>query len=126
MHDLTRTITTLRSDAIELPDLRVVVTPQKSPPIEATLGVTPLVLGSSAECDVVVPDSRVSRRHCQLRFTPRGVSLTDLGSKNGTFLRGKPVERPEPLRDGDEIRIGTATMTLRRFAGDPNETVRNG
>ncbi|AUX22597.1 ATPase AAA [Sorangium cellulosum] len=86
MHDATRTITTLRSDAVEVPDLRIVVTPQKGPPIEAPLGVAPLVLGTSAECDVVIPDARVSRRHCQIRLSPRGIVVTDLGSKNGTFI----------------------------------------
>ncbi|KYF74272.1 AAA family ATPase [Sorangium cellulosum] len=86
MPDATPTVTTLRSDAIELPDLRVIVTPQKSPPLEAILGVDPILLGTSAECDVIIPDARVSRRHCQLRLTPRGVVVTDLGSKNGTFI----------------------------------------
>ena len=42
--------------------------------------------------------------------------LDDLGSKNGTFLHGALVQGAQALRDGDEIRIGTVVMTLRRFA----------
>jgi pSer/pThr/pTyr-binding forkhead associated (FHA) protein len=45
----------------------------------------------------------------------------DLGSKNGTFLRGRPVESVAPLADGDEIRLGSVPLTVRVFA-DPGST----
>ncbi|AUX42680.1 ATPase AAA [Sorangium cellulosum] len=117
MRDDTRTITTLRSDGLEVPDLRVVITPQKSPPIEATLGVAPLVIGTSAECDVVVPDSRVSRRHCQLRLTPRGIVLTDLGSKNGTFVNDVLINEAF-LTPSAIASLGGVSLTV-RVAGAP-------
>ena len=43
--------------------------------------------------------------------------LEDLGSKNGTFLKGEALTRPAALSDGDRLRIGTVEMTVRRYAG---------
>jgi pSer/pThr/pTyr-binding forkhead associated (FHA) protein len=43
--------------------------------------------------------------------------LEDLGSRNGTFLKGEAVTRPRFLGDGDRLRIGTVEMTVRRYAG---------
>jgi transcriptional regulator with PAS, ATPase and Fis domain len=118
MHHAPQTITTIRSDAVELPDVRVVVTPQNGPPIEATLGVAPLVVGTSADCDVVVPDPRVSRRHCELRITPRGVLLTDLGSKNGSFINDVLIHEGF-LSPGAVASLGGASLTV-RVGGAPS------
>ena len=40
-------------------------------------------------------------------------TLEDLGSKNGTFLRGRRISSPRPLSDGDEILLGRVRMTFR-------------
>ena len=45
-----------------------------------------LVVGTSSACDVVVQDATVSSRHCALSVLGDGVSIEDLGSKNGTFV----------------------------------------
>lgn len=55
--------------------------------------------------DLLLPERQVSRRHAKIERTPDGFMLTDLNSKNGTFLNGKPVKRPQLLQDGDEIQI---------------------
>ncbi len=73
------TLTSVRLDVVELPGLRAVVTPPKGKPSSAVLGVAPLVVGTDAECDLVVDDGRVSRKHCQLTWSQRGVVLRDLG-----------------------------------------------
>ena len=39
--------------------------------------------------------------------------LEDLGSKNGTLLRGERITSPRPLADGDEILLGRVHMTFR-------------
>ena len=49
-------------------------------------------------------------------MTGHEVSIEDLGSKNGTFVRGKRIQAPSPLADGDEIRLGSVPMTFRIFA----------
>jgi pSer/pThr/pTyr-binding forkhead associated (FHA) protein len=48
-------------------------------------------------------------------------TVEDLGSKNGTFVRGRPVERATPLADGDEIRLGAVPLKLKVLA-EPGST----
>ena len=43
-------------------------------------------------------------------------SIEDLGSRNGTFVNGKPVRAPVPLHDGDEITVGDVSMRFRADA----------
>jgi predicted component of type VI protein secretion system len=67
-------------------------------------------LGRSRQSDVVLSDPNVSRHHAEIR--PRGGSwvLTDLGSTNGSHLNGRRIDRPEPLRAGDQIELGTSVI----------------
>jgi pSer/pThr/pTyr-binding forkhead associated (FHA) protein len=55
----------------------------------------------------------VSRRHARIVVEGGKASLEDLGSKNGTFLRGERISSPRPLVDGDEILLGQVHMTFR-------------
>jgi Protein of unknown function (DUF3662)/FHA domain len=76
------------------------------------VGSAGATIGRSRECEVVVDDANVSRRHAELR--PRGGAwvLTDLGSTNGTRLDGRRIERPEPLEPGDRIEVGASVITF--------------
>ena len=67
----------------------------------------------------------VSRLHAKIVVSGDDAAIDDLGSKNGTFVRGELVKGTKPLRDGDEIRIGTVVMTLRRFAGASTQSARS-
>jgi DNA-binding winged helix-turn-helix (wHTH) protein len=64
----------------------------------------------------------VSRRHARITVSPTGAILEDLGSKNGTFLRGEPVANSHSLVDGDEIRIGSVVLRFRRASGTQTAT----
>jgi DNA-binding winged helix-turn-helix (wHTH) protein len=75
------------------------------------------ILGREREAAAWIDVHSVSRRHARIVVSGERATLEDLGSKNGTFLRGRPVTKPTPLRDGDAVRIGTVEMTLRRYAG---------
>ncbi len=77
--------------SLRLPSIQIAVTLPDRRVITASLDIRPLVIGTSAECDLPIADPRISRRHCELRITDRGVALRDLGSKNGTLLRGVPI-----------------------------------
>jgi DNA-binding winged helix-turn-helix (wHTH) protein len=63
----------------------------------------------------VVPTDRdtVSRRHARLRITGGQAVLEDLGSRNGTFVRGERLAAPALLQDGDEFRVGSVSITFR-------------
>ena len=55
----------------------------------------------------------VSRRHARIVITSGEARLEDLGSKNGTCLRGKRMEGPERLLDRDPILFGSIEATFR-------------
>jgi DNA-binding CsgD family transcriptional regulator len=75
------------------------------------------VLGRSAECDYVVSDASVSRRHAELRVAESGVSVTDLGSRNGTFVNDARVNA-SGLEPGQRLRLGAATFLLTQTQTD--------
>ena len=83
------------------------------------------ILGRDRDAVVWVDVYSVSRQHARITVSGEEATLEDLGSKNGTFLRGKEVNGPQPVRDGDEIRIGTVTLTLRRFTGVSTQTAHS-
>jgi hypothetical protein len=76
-----------------------------------TIGESPVVLGRLPECDVVLSDPNVSRRHAELRRTGDTVVVADLGSTNGTRVNGVPVREHE-LASGDEITVGSTTLVF--------------
>jgi DNA-binding NtrC family response regulator len=89
-----------------------------------------LFIGRDPECDVCLPDAKVSRRHARLSRGEAGGAplLTDLGSRNGTTVDGRPLEasRPRPLAEGSIVRIGDAVLVLeeRRGASLPQRVAR--
>jgi hypothetical protein len=70
-------------------------------------------LGRSRECDVVVDDANVSRKHAEIRPGPHGWTIADLGSTNGTRVNGRSVGGgAHPLAHGDQFELGTAQATF--------------
>jgi Protein of unknown function (DUF3662)/Inner membrane component of T3SS, cytoplasmic domain len=76
-----------------------------------TVGSEAVVIGRLPECEVVLPDSNVSRRHAELRRKGDGVFVTDLGSTNGTRVNGTPV-REQLLASGDEVSVGSTKLVF--------------
>jgi DNA-binding winged helix-turn-helix (wHTH) protein len=72
-----------------------------------------LVIGREPGHPGSIDDASVSRRHARIAWNGSGAVLTDLGSKNGTYVRGKRIAEPVALKDGDELRIGLVTFTYR-------------
>ena len=72
-------------------------------------GVT--VLGRSRDCDIVVADPNVSRRHAEVRLVGTEWIVTDLGSTNGIEIGGRRVGR-HVLEDGEELLLGTARLRI--------------
>jgi hypothetical protein len=69
------------------------------------------VIGRSRECDIVLQDSNVSRRHAEIRPTGGdGWTISDLGSTNGVKVNGRAVGSPTALSPGDEIAVGTVDV----------------
>lgn len=67
------------------------------------------IIGRGSEADIVLDDSGVSRRHLEIKVTPRGVIAKDLGSTNGTFVEGHRISAAT-LVDGNTITMGRTRM----------------
>jgi hypothetical protein len=68
------------------------------------------LIGRSRECDVVLADANVSRRHAEIRPSAEGWTIADLGSTNGVLVNGRRISGAEVLRPGDRIALGTADI----------------
>jgi DNA-binding winged helix-turn-helix (wHTH) protein len=84
---------------------------------EKPLGDGEHVLGRDADVAVALSSPTVSRHHARIVIAGETVTLEDLGSKNGTYVRGQAVTSPVELADGDQIRIGAFELTFRRVTG---------
>ena len=79
------------------------------------------VIGRGADCDIVLADPRLSRRHLRVAVRDGAVTLEDLGSANGTFVEGVRCAGA-PLARGGTAVFGGAT--LRHAAGERLEMAR--
>ena len=69
------------------------------------LGDGEYVIGRRSDCQIFVPDMRVSRQHARLWRDGEGWSVEDLGSNNGTYINGLRLQAATQLRHDDEILI---------------------
>ncbi|MFM7036820.1 MAG: FHA domain-containing protein [Planctomycetaceae bacterium] len=67
-----------------------------------------IVIGRGSDCNLRLSAPQVSRRHCFLRVSRDGVSITDLESSNGTWVNGNrlPSSVRQDLTDGSQISLG--------------------
>ncbi len=69
-------------------------------------------IGRALENELVVSDLRVSRHHAEFHAHPDGRhEIVDLGSHNGTYVNGQPVER-QFIGSGDIVGVGHSTFRL--------------
>jgi hypothetical protein len=73
---------------------------------------TRMLVGRAPNCDCVVPDDCVSRRHAQVWNDGGHWWLRDLGSSNGTRVNGVRVIEATEVRPGDRVNLGGATYRL--------------
>ena len=78
------------------------------------------VIGRRQECDLRIPLSEVSRKHCRVVCENGAVRAEDLGSSNGTFHNGERVQEAE-LAPGDKLKIGPLTFVV-QIDGVPDES----
>ncbi len=76
-----------------------------------------LTIGRRSGCGLVLAGPEVSRDHARVIEMDGGYVLEDMGSTNGTFINGERIERAR-VRPGDEIRIGTTTLTIHLLSAD--------
>ncbi len=72
------------------------------------------IIGRSTECDFVVDDPLVSRRHARLTISPTAIWIEDLSSANGVFVREERIRAPHKLEGGEIVLLGGAEVWIRR------------
>ena len=81
------------------------------------------LIGRSDSVTVRLESPNVSRRHARIVISSSDAVLEDLGSKNGTYLRGEKLTTRESLRHGDEISVGPFRLAFRiSQRSDPTKT----
>ena len=80
------------------------------------------IIGREPDAAVWLDFSAVSRRHARIVISADRVTIEDLGSKNGTQVRGERITGAVEIEDGDEIRIGSVLLNF-RMPGRPGSTV---
>lgn len=75
------------------------------------------LLGRGRRVTVWLDSPTISRRHARIVVSGLHATVEDLGSRNGTFVRGEKVTSAVPIQDGDEIRLGSVVLRYRVNSG---------
>lgn len=78
-----------------------------------SLNAESITLGRSAEADILIDDTGVSRKHLEILSSANSATAVDLGSTNGVYVNGRRITGSLALRDGDSLKIGRTTMVFR-------------
>ena len=82
------------------------------------------VVGRDEECDLVLDDERVSRRHARFEsLDSGGMVVRDLGSTNGTFVDGRRIGDPVVLEGGEHVKVGKTELLVTRNEPVPFTTI---
>ena len=76
------------------------------------------ILGRGLDAAIRFDVPGVSRRHARISVDGANITVEDLGSQNGTYVRGEKISGRAPLGDGDELRIGPVSMLVRLVSPD--------
>ncbi len=104
-----------REPGTELGRLVVIASPGEDPPAGAVFSLDAVTtLGRDVNNTIVVEDPFASAEHAILTYRGRSWYVEDVGSTNGTYLNGGPVDGVAPLGFGDEIQVGQVRFRLDR------------
>jgi len=73
-----------------------------------------ITIGRTSNNDLAIADHSISRLHAYLRPASTGWVVADAGSKNGSWLRGEPLEarKEKPIRSREVLRLGDVDLTF--------------
>jgi predicted component of type VI protein secretion system len=69
-------------------------------------------IGRSRDCDIVLDDVGISRRHAEIRPGADGWTVRDLGSTNGVLVNGQEALGVQPLQPGDRVELGSTEIVF--------------
>jgi hypothetical protein len=104
-----------REPGAELGRLVVLASPGGEPPVGASFSLDSVTtLGRDVNNTIVIDDDFASGSHAVLTYRGRAWYVEDLGSTNGTYVNGNPVEGIGQLGFGDELQLGNVRVRLER------------
>ena len=101
------------SRAESRPPNRVIVTdPEEMKGLTFDIG-RELTIGRGGGCHISLPDDTfVSQLHARVYLQDNQPWVEDLGSTNGSYLNGRRIATPSPIRKGDSVQIGSTVMEV--------------
>jgi two-component system NtrC family sensor kinase len=96
-----------------MPSLYVIQGRDQGTRHELTPLVPTLTIGRDHGNSIQIHDTEVSRRHAEILLSGEIVTVTDLGSANGTWVNSERVERRE-LKTGDQVQLGRTVLLFTR------------
>ena len=79
---------------------------------------SPVALGRDNSNAIRLHDTEVSRRHAELRQEEESYRIVDLGSANGTYVNGQPIDQA-PLHSGDRLQLGQTVLLYNEGVANP-------
>lgn len=95
--------------------LKITTETEKGRTLELTANA-PLTIGRSESSALCIPDKKISRRHAEIVSDGENIFITDLSSRTGTRVNGRPIQQRTPLCIGDTIQIGETDLVLEKTA----------
>ncbi|MBL8679605.1 MAG: Flp pilus assembly complex ATPase component TadA [Myxococcales bacterium] len=91
---------------------KLVVSEKGGPTKEIEFDKDEVTIGRVPGNDIVLPGNNVSKRHSRVVRQDGRFFVVDLKSTNGTYLNGRRIMTPSPLRAGDKIFVGSFVLVL--------------
>lgn len=88
---------------------RLIILAKNSSVRQITIAGTITTIGRAESNKVCIPSDRVSRQHATIEWTGDRFMLTDMGSRNGTYVNNEKV-KVRRLANGDAIVIGDCQL----------------
>jgi serine/threonine protein kinase/WD40 repeat protein len=101
-----------------IPHIEIIVTKDGEEVVRKTVRPGDYVIGCDDDCDVPVQAEEVSGRHAQLTINYDHALVEDLGTGSGTFVNGQRVTESTRLWPNQKIKVGGATVELRRLKSE--------
>ncbi len=102
---------------------KLVVSEKGGPSKEIEFDKDEVTIGRVPGNDIVLPGNNVSKRHSRVVRQDGRFFVVDLKSTNGTYLNGRRIMTPSPLRAGDKIFVGSFVLVLESADLEPSDDV---
>src|SRR5262245_18879333 len=79
------------------------------------------MIGRREDCDLRIPVSEVSRKHCRIIKDGDEVRVEDLGSSNGSYHNGQRIQGSVTVQPGDSVQVGPVVFVVQIDGNSPDE-----